>query len=41
MIAALDIVLTHHAIARFHERVRPALERDDAARQLKSLAYAG
>jgi hypothetical protein len=41
MIAGQEIVFADHAVARFHERVRPALELKDAARQLESLANAG
>jgi len=40
MTSAYEIVLTNHAIARFHERVRPALELEAAACQLVELARA-
>src|SRR4051794_25292553 len=41
MMRSQELVLSDHAIARFHERVRPALEIEDAARQLVSLVELG
>jgi hypothetical protein len=38
---SVTITLSHHAIQRFHERVRPALDRDSAADELARIALAG
>src|SRR4051812_16625276 len=39
--AAIDIVLSRHAVDRFHDRVRPSLSRDAAERELGRLVAFG